>query len=180
MELKAMTRWRSAWRPGYNQRVGEELGRVLKPAVHQWIVDGANRNRSAEAIEIEIRRGLDPLSIAAIATNVTQALTVTYRRRLVLHQAALALITLICMFMTSDTSHRLMHTLLAGLPSHGVGPSVRTAYIEVAAGNGATWAFLAVMAILVVISFHIRHRTWLRRTGYAVQPSSATLKPDCG
>ena len=164
IDLQRMTGWRSAWRLGYNQRVSGELSTVLKPAVHQWIVDAFTRNRSVEEIEIEIRRALDPLSIAAIASNVTHALNATYRRCMVLHQGAAMLITLLWMLMTSETSNRFMHGLLAGLPNQGIALRVRTG-IAVASTDGAPWVFLAVIAILIIISFHVRHRAWLGRAG---------------
>lgn len=164
IDLQRMTGWRSAWRPSYNQRVSGELSTVLKPAVHQWIVDAVTRNRSVEEIEIEIRRALDPLSIAAIASNVTHALKTTYRRCMVLHQGAAMLITLMCMLMTSETSNRFTHGLLAGLPNQGIALRVRTG-LAAASTDGAPWVFLAAIAILVIISFHVRHRAWLRRAG---------------
>ena len=165
IDLQRMTRWKSAWRPGYNQRVSKELNSVLKPGVHQWIIDAVNRNRSIEETEIEIRRGLDPLSIAAIVNNVSQALKMTYRRRMLLHHAAATLITLLCMLMTSKTFHYLMQGLLASLPNQGIGLSVKKG-IAVMTSPGALCIVLAAVAIMVVISFHVRHRVWLRRAGY--------------
>ena len=122
INLRQATRWRAALRPGYYQRVSGELNTLLKPGVHQWIIDAANRNSSPETIETQIRRGLDPLSITGVVTNVNHALKMTYRRRRVLHQAAAMLITLVCMLViaASDASNRIMRGLLTTVPTQGV------------------------------------------------------------
>ena len=162
--LTRTRRWGSLLRPGYYRRVSSELNSVLKHGVHQWIVEAASQNSSVEAIEIQIRRALDPLSIAAVANNVTRALKITYRRRLLLHQAAAMLITLMYSLVMKDASHRYARGLLAAIPNHGWWLSVRGS-AEVAAEYGAPWLLLASLAIAVMISFQYRHRTWLRRSG---------------
>ena len=148
--LQRATLLRFCLRPGYNQRMSGALSPLLKPGIHQWIIEAVNRNSSFEASEIQIRRGLDPVGIAGLVTHVTRALKMTYRRRLVLHQAAAMLITLACMFVTatSDASNRIMRWMFTTVPNHG-----------------ATWVILVALAVLVVISFHTRHRAWLRRSG---------------
>lgn len=165
--LARTTRWRSLLQRGYDRRVSSELNSVLKHGVHQWIVEAASRNSSVEAIEIQVRRALDPLSIAAVANNVTRALKTTYRRRLLLHQAAALLITGLLLWGANDASHQFVRGLLTATPFHDGWLSVME-HIKVAAGNGALWitlASLAALGVSVVISFQYRQRSWLRRAG---------------
>ena len=148
------TQWRSCVRPGFNQRMQVELSELLAPAVHRWIIDGANRNLSLDAIFIQIRRSLDPNSIKAFIETVTHALKMTYRRRLVLHQTAAMAITLICVYVMNAAPDSNLWWLL----------SLTSGNVQSVSGG------LAGMFILlggVLLSFQLRHRAWLTRAGGA-------------
>jgi hypothetical protein len=148
------TQWRTCVRPGFNPRMQVELSELLAPAVHQWIIDGANRNLSLDAIFIQIRRSLDPNSINAIIETVTHALKTTYRRRLVLHQTAAMAITLIGVYVMNAAPDSNLWWL----------PSLTSGHVVDVSGG---FAGMFILLGGVLLSFQLRHRAWLTRAGGA-------------
>ena len=150
--VQRCTRWRSMIRPGFNAKLSTELAQLLKPALHRWIIELATRQMPVEDIERQLCRALDPNRINEIIATVTRALIVTYRRRVLLHQAAAVVIMmfgLFAMHVTADQSTLLLFAQASGR------------------GNAVMLMSLVAVLISFLICFHYRHRAWLTRAGGA-------------
>ena len=152
LSVSSNTDWRFFLRRNFNQRVKAGLAELLTPAVHRWIINGANQNLNSDAICMRIGRGLDPSGINSIIAIVSRALTLAYRRRLFLHQALAMVITAISIFIIKAITQSAVPWPLPQGYNY-------QSHIDV------VYAGMFILPLAVVLSFYFRHRAWLKGAG---------------
>ena len=142
------------------------LAKLLSPGVHCWILDGTNRNLTVDAIFVQIRRGLDPGTIQVVIDAVNRALTVSYRRRLLLYQLTAMLLTWLGVAVLTATPAQPMRRLRRQL----VAITQQSFLVQL---EDAVLLIAVLVLVVLVLSFYTRHKAWLMRAGGAELPTRA-------